>query len=220
MLSSLENTLLTAIIDLLPLAIGFHFRNCLSRELKVLLIFISIAFSTDIVLIYCAYHKMPNMGLVSIYSLLEFGIFYCLFSIILGVRRLNRFLWGGFLTLTFLPTISLAWVSLSDLLHMVKIAECAILISLALYTLYSLIHDDSGPVLKEPKFWIATGVLIYFSGNALFFTTLPFLKTNTIWTLHLVLNLIANLFYTGGFLSRRRLTTGRSSSLEPELSLP
>ena len=220
MLSSLESHLLTTAIDLSPLVVGFFLRKRLCRELGMLLILTSMAVLADSVLIYYAYHKMPNIGLVTIYSLLEFGAFYYLFCILLAVKRLGRFLWAGLLALTILPAIGLALSSLMDVLYTVKIAECAILIPLALYTLYSIIHDDSEPVLKEPKFWIASGVLVYFSGNALFFTTLPFLESNTIWALHLILNLIANLFYTGGFLSQRRSKTGRSSSLEPELSLP
>ena len=220
MFSSFENTLLTTIIDLIPLAIGFHFRNYLSRELRVLFIFISMAVSADVVLIYYAYYKMPNIEIVSTFSLLEFGIFFYLFGILIGVKQPNRMIVASFLALTILPTISLAWVNLSHVLHIIKIAECAILIPLSLYALYSIVKNNSNPEIKEPKFWTASGVLIYFSGNALLFTTIPFFETNVVWLLHLILNLIANLFYTGGFLSRRRSKTGRSSSLEPELSLP
>ncbi len=204
--------------DLIPLVIGISSWRRVSADLRVLAAFFALTTIFDLILLYLAIYKMPNRDVLLIYSWLEFLVFGYLYLCWQSSKRPKSVLSScfGFLILFFCLGSFLN--PEQDFLYYTQIAECTTFIALSLHTLYKFMASDLGAISKDHRFWVSSGILIYFTGHCLFFVSAPFAETFDFWVLLLTVNLIANLFYTGGVLSQRSLKTGRSSSLEPGLS--
>jgi len=92
--------------------------------------------------------------------------------------------------------------------------ESIILSSVAIYTLYRLNFNSKAIIYRDKQFWISIGVVTYFGGNLLLFAFGYLIETeffNSAWIIHSGLNILANLFYAGGFLCLHpRLSIGGS----------
>lgn len=88
-------------------------------------------------------------------------------------------------------------------------AQCVLFIGLALLYFYQLLQQQ--PVLaleRQPLFWLNAGVLLYFSVNLFVFLLqnwllqLPAADAVAVWSIHSVVNILANFFYTLGLLCK------------------
>jgi hypothetical protein len=80
---------------------------------------------------------------------------------------------------------------------------CLILMYFSLRYFYTLLRDlPTENVMHLPLFWIAIGVLTYYSGNLLLFIVNNYLTLgingshSTMWILHNLLNISKNIFFT------------------------
>jgi len=85
-------------------------------------------------------------------------------------------------------------------------AQCVLFISLSLLYFYQLLQQQ--PVLaleRQPLFWLNAGVLLYFSVNLFVFllqNLLPTADSLAVWSIHSVVNILANFFYALGLLCK------------------
>ena len=93
----------------------------------------------------------------------------------------------------------------------VKATENLLLIGLSVYYFYYL--NKTLPILYLERFymfWINTGILIYFSGTLLLFALGEYLTelaqplSLQLWNIHLLLNILLNLFFSVAFWVNRR----------------
>ncbi len=78
--------------------------------------------------------------------------------------------------------------------------EALLLIFVAVKLLLDLNRNlPSTSLLHSPQFWIASSVLLYFTGNLLFFVAV-LMDIQIEHSIHEIINPLANLGYTGGFL--------------------
>ena len=101
--------------------------------------------------------------------------------------------------------------SISSYNPYVKATENLIMIGLAVYYFYYL--NKALPFLyleKHAMFWINTGILFYFSGTLLLFALGEYLTelarplSAQLWNIHLLLNIVLNLFFSVAFWINRR----------------
>ncbi|RMF64572.1 MAG: hypothetical protein D6743_09170 [Calditrichaeota bacterium] len=103
--------------------------------------------------------------------------------------------------------------------------EGLLLIIIASYTLYALGRESEVPIYEDARFWISSGVLIYFTVNLMGLALMNLIQN---WNeqrlfvrfpIHSLSNIFCNLLYTGGFLCLlRRTNCGGSSSSAPASS--
>ncbi len=193
---------LALVVSLVPVIIGISSYKLLTRELKILIGFLMISFSVAMVNTYIAFTGKNNMMVFHIYTLVEYTFLIIIFSYWQKIKVVKTGL------LISIPLFTLIWIIaklfLEDPLrfdNFTSSLECAILVSVSAYTLFSMVGANLDSLFQEPRFWVSTSVLIYFSGNLIAFAISSII---VIWTIHNVLHIIADLCYAGGFLCLRR----------------
>lgn len=152
--------------------------------------------------VYILYIK-NNFWLFHIYTLIEYScIMYALsgWQESPGLRKLLRYsipvfflIWlGSKLTVEELVVFDNFTASLSS----------GLLTFAAGFTLYGSLSDQKQPVFREPRFWIASAVLIYGTGTIVIFS-LGISASNSPWIINTIINIITKCLYMGGFLSTR-----------------
>ena len=90
-----------------------------------------------------------------------------------------------------------------------KPTEAIVLIIVSGYCLYQVNKEKVESLFRQPSFWISSGAMIYFTGTVIIFTVTNLLlhesmeELRVVWDVVFVMEIIANLFYAGGFLCRR-----------------
>lgn len=88
-------------------------------------------------------------------------------------------------------------------------AQSVLFIGLALLYFYQFLQQQPVlPLKKQPLFWLNAGVLLYFSANLFVFllqnwlTHLPATEAVAVWSIHSVVNILANSLYAVGLLCK------------------
>ena len=155
----------------------------------------------DVFGLYLAFNRINNIWLFHLFTPLEYGFLVMVFSywqkksLLRLVLRLSIPLFAliclvNKLFLENLVTFDSFTASL----------EGSALIMISVYTLFNLYRGNSGPISKDPRFWITVAVLIYFAGSL---PTFAFANIIALWSIHNILNVSSNVLFTGGFLCYR-----------------
>lgn len=219
---SISNTIyVAAAADILPLLAGLTYVRHLNRPLRLLILFYLFILGVNVSNIYSHIHQVSNLWGLNAFIMVEYAFLAYIFSFWIDRPKVKKLLQ------TSIPLMILSWVivklcgaTLFDTLHYFKVVESSLLISLSTYKLHKITSESESPSYQLPEFWISVGVLLYFSGNILLFIAMKlFLDMQLfakVWMIHVGLNVVANLFYSGGFLSQGRLKSCGSLYLEPQ----
>ncbi|MDX9759442.1 MAG: hypothetical protein RBU27_09800 [Bacteroidota bacterium] len=85
--------------------------------------------------------------------------------------------------------------------------ESIVFVFLSVVTLAKEMRDSSVLLVDNPRFWVASGVLVYFAGNLFVFALIEQLlqpgvtRYHSAWMIHTALNVTKNILFTLGFLS-------------------
>ena len=171
-------------------------------ERKFILFFFINTFIFDMFLKYFWLYKMNNLYIANIYIPIEFFILLSLYQFNLH-EIINKFYFYIILSLFFtFYVINIFYFQgfFSDYSSNAKTLESVIFIILSQVYFYKiLIHLDVEFLLREPMFWINTGVLIYFSADIFIFIFGNYLMKYSenlniqMWAIHAVFLMI---FYT------------------------
>jgi len=195
-------------IVLIPVVGSFRRRH-LTPDFQLLLtffwfgaLFVALEFLT-------ASHHIHNVWLSHIYHLTEYGVFVWIVSLWEqnpAIQRLERLsilvyalLWG-ISKMTFEPFMA-GGVTTSIVSH-------TVLTLLSLRFLHILMGMEQTQLLHLPRFIFLTGLIIYASGDLLFYSfynvirQLPRNAALFAWQFHLVVNIIGCLLFTASFLGR------------------
>ena len=151
-----------------------------------------------------AHYKRPNLFLAPIDTTLEFGFLALIYQRVLRPGVASRFI----------PVVALAFVlgsalTFSPRLDTVQFSpvqhflESVLVLGFVLLFFYREINRKVIAVRleREPMFWISTGLLLYFSGNALIFLSSNYVLNHSratsmsVWAIHAVLYMLLNVFY-------------------------
>lgn len=183
----------------------FRRRQLPLRILAVFFIFSTIA---DFYSLITAHYGINNLDVLHIYTILE-GSFFLIFYRSLFKSKLVRNLLLFTLPLYILFAVyhSFFLANMFEFNSVTRVAECIILTTCGMYFFYTLFADDEYINLKRyPYFYINSGVLLYFMGNIFLFMLYAFViqteqsSSMSVWGLHSVLNIGANILYCVGFL--------------------
>ncbi|MFQ6610547.1 MAG: hypothetical protein ACE5D7_07080 [Fidelibacterota bacterium] len=143
------------------------------------------------------------MFILHSYTLVEF-----IFVVYILSKWQNRIKQEILLSLTYVPFFIIwliAKIFIEDFSNFDNISSSlssAVITVLSAYVLLELVKEWNKS-RGNAVFWVASGFLIYFSGNLVLFALSTTVIIST-WAIHNILVIISNLFYVGGFSALRR----------------
>lgn len=193
---------LSVISGFIPFIVGFILFHKLNPALKLLLLLFGVGLLIDALGYYVIFFTQAssNIWLYHFYTLIECSLFIFIFSHWQKDHKLRRIL-----RIIIIPGFAFLWIvskfffeSFDQPDNYTTSLECVLLVGISLRTLYEVNQEHLETFLQEPRFWISSTVLIYFSANLLTFASGNIIVN---WVFHhAVMNIISNLLYTGGFL--------------------
>lgn len=163
---------------------------------------ISISFAVDLLLYPIHAIWGSNLWVFHVFTLLEYSLLVLVFSYWQKTDILRKALRLS------IPVFALIWIlakfyveDLTSFDNFTSSLENAVIIGVSGYALLELGKEDLNSLSREPRFWVSSGVLIYFAGNLILFAISSVIM---MWWTHNVLRIIYNLCQAGGFLCLRR----------------
>jgi len=193
--------IISAISWAAPLLAGVFVLNRLGRETKILVGYFILIGLVDTFGLYLAANRTNTIWLFHLFTPLEYGFLVMVFSYWQKkplLRLLLRLSIPLFALICLVNKLFLE--SLVSFDNFTASLEGSALIMISVYTLFNLYRDNSGPISKDPRFWITVAVLIYFSGSL---PTFAFANIIALWSIHSILNITSNILFSGGFLCYR-----------------
>ncbi len=203
---------------ILPIIAGYRNREALTKPFKVLLYFFVFTLLIEIqgsIAIEIWHNNMPGQHLL---TLVQFLVFSTVFYLEAQKNSIARI----FICIIAIGSIV---VAMADIFYFEGIKEPNTYsrgYSSALMTLYALVYfyylfqkDDTRYAWQYPMFWVCTGMLVYFGGNALYATLKSYLleraeSLEKIFNLgHVTLNLISSFLYAQSFRCLKKNTTSQ-----------
>lgn len=189
--------------SIIPLVAGIAFFRFYQKDMRLFAIFFGVAVPFDLFLIVTSMQGINNLWALHIWSLLE----YCFLVYVISYwqknetfRKLLRWSIPVFVIIWFAAKL----VRIEDFTHFQNYTRSVgsmILTIVSVVTLYAL--SESEGILKSYQFWIILGVLIYFAGNIMLFSVSNIVLAGSLFFMHSIVNITANLLYAGGFLCLR-----------------
>jgi len=191
--------------SIIPFVAGIAFFRFLQKDRRLLAVFFGIAVLFDLFLSYTGHHGVNNLWAIHIWTLIEYGFLVYVFSYWHKNKAFRRLLrWS-------IPVFVMIWVAaklggIEDMTHFQNYTRSVgsmILTVASVIILYSLSESVGASIHKSYQFWVSLAVLIYFAGNIILFSASNIVLVGSLFFMHSVLNIIANLMYAGGFLCLR-----------------
>lgn len=193
--------------SILPIVAGLFNRRHLIKPLVLLLLYASIVFAVEVSsVLMIRVFSAPTTTLYQVFTLIEFILFSMIFYQwqAKGAQQV--------LTRAIVVLFSVLWVYVELTAHvtlfdsLVVSVEAVLLVILAVTSLLMLALENTGNVFGNPRFWVSSGVLLYFAGNLIVFAVFNEMSEQkdatalNIWRFHAVLNIIAQAFYMTSYL--------------------
>ncbi|MFQ5709956.1 MAG: hypothetical protein ACE5HO_21075 [bacterium] len=200
---------------LIPVFLGIFFFRRLAKDLKVFLLYLVFSLLVEIINFYLSLKDISNIWVFHFYTLAEYSLLVWVFSFWQKRTELRRILRTSVIGFALIwLTAKLFIEDLSSFDSFTASLEGILLVGISAYTLYELSKDEASIIYKVPRFWIASAILIYFTGNMMIlaFGNTIITEMEKAWTIQWIVNILTNLCYTGGFLclQRRRKSFGLS----------
>jgi hypothetical protein len=182
---------------------GFLAYRRLDRGLKILLSYFVIAALSDGLVLFLSFENIHNIWLFNVFILIDYGFLAFAFSYWQKSLTMERLLRLS------IPVFVLVWLgakvfhveSFDQMNSFSRSLESLLLIAISLSILSELHEESNFQARRSARFWIGTGVLIYFAGNLIIFATS---ETGTslalLWWIHATISIVANLCFAAGFL--------------------
>jgi len=140
-----------------------------------------------------------NLYLTHIVPVIEFALLVCFFRVTLSEKAIKILI----ISFTILSILNVLFVeNLNEFNTLARAIEALILIIISLMYFYTLLQDLSEQYIeRSPLFWIATSILIYFSGSFFIFIygnyIMPSAKLSlTFWAIHALFSIIKYILLT------------------------
>lgn len=155
---------------------------------------------------YLAAHKIHNLWALNLFMPIQFGMlaYYLSFYVVGSYRRAVILSIPFFLFLWIINF--LLFESIFTFSTYAKPLECALLTLIASMVLFKNYRQGDTPASSNPSFWIAAGVMLYFSSIAVLFSmSSSLLKVSSetlriVFSTQAVMAILANFSYTSGIL--------------------
>lgn len=197
----------------LPFFAGLYRWRSLTKDRLLFFCFAAIALITELVTLWMALQKISNLWLLQLYNMSELILMLAVFSAWQRRKPLRLAYWfsGGLFALFW---IAAKWTGLERFREpalYTHTVSSTILVVIATLTLLDLIRGEQETrLLRDMRFWVASGALLYFAGNIMLFLLsgrIAILGINdavTVYSIHWIIDSVANVFYAGAFLCMDR----------------
>jgi len=194
---------------LIPLIPGIGYFKRLDRQMKLLVFLMMAEGITELTTYYLVQILERGFHWVHhLYFPVEYAIFALIFSRWIKSRIYSQLvLYSIFVILIFAVFNSLFLQSLNQLNSYVITMGLIFYTGFTLYVLYQIMNEDMGRILKNNKFWVATGLLIFSAGDLAYFAFYPLVNQHyliAIWAIHAILNITVHIFYSVGIICQGR----------------
>lgn len=180
-----------------PSFFGVVLFKSLPITLRILVVFILLVMSMEIITYVMYLNSMNNMNIHRLYTFIEFATFTVIYYRIIKSKRGKLFILFG---LVFFSLFSILNNFLFEKNSLLVLVESVVLILFLLMYFMSCMKYDPTPYLENsPYFILSTGLLLYFMGmifTSLFFDVMELRQVITPWSIHGVLNIMLNICYT------------------------
>lgn len=200
---------ISVITIVLPLAVAIWKYRYANNVMRLFSQFIMITACAESAGLYMAGHGINNLWLLHFYTIVEFSAFMAFYYMIFPQKRVKQ-----------LFKAAIVVFAMADLAYIIAIADLATFNTLfrtiesftltiaGIFYFYHALSNDKfqEPLEKMPVFWINSGILLYFMGNVFLFMLFNIFlgvspsQNTSMWTIHAVLNVVANVLFTKGLL--------------------
>lgn len=201
-------------------AVGILRFSSLRTEMRILLFFFIFFLAVNLSSLFFSIALGNNLWLYHLSTLIEFCTFVVVFSFWQPTQK-SAFLLRSFIVIFFIVWV-LAKIFIEDFRHFDSFTSSirsTLLVMIALYLLYSLLQRDWQKPGQDFRFWILSGVLIYFTADVAFIAlsnlivNLPRPDVVRLWSLHWLIGIVANILYMTAFLTSKPQGTVREPSI-------
>lgn len=191
-------------IPLIPISIGIRGFNKLDHSSKIIVGYLIIAFSNDVICLVLAWNGIPNLFFINLFGLIQ-GV-----ALILCLRYSDPEFYRNlhFIAICYVILylfLALAIDGINQFAGVAMTTEALIMLILCITFFYNVYaHEITNSLENFPAFWIVTGVLIYFSGALYsFLLGADILAGNNdtfynSWILHNISGIIKNILFAIG----------------------
>jgi hypothetical protein len=161
----------------------------------------------ECVALYLANKGQSNTALYNFFTLFEFSYYIILISQAINNRKAKRILYSVVTIYLLITLFNILFIQ-KNVFHSITYSlGCLLVVACSVYYFFELFKQPkSSSLLREPAFWICTGLLFYYScslplmGAINFWNSIPpLLFNNTVTFLH-ILNILLYSLFTIAFL--------------------
>lgn len=199
-------TMTSVLSAVAPFGTGLVKFRRLSAEMKILVLLFLFAAMVEGITFYQAVNGRSVRWLQHLYTPISYGFLIYVFSCWLPGKNVKRTLVAS------IPVFALVCAgnmlipgNLNAMNILTQSVANIVLALVSLYTILSLLRKDTGTIHRDYRFWICAGVLLYSAGSLGYFTLHNVISDQRLvvaWYFHVGVNILANLFYSAGFLCR------------------
>jgi hypothetical protein len=189
--------------QVIPLSAGIITYRRLIPVMKILFYLIVLISLVEVYTLYQVWHKTAYEWIHYVYLPFEYGLFAIIFSNWQS-NTVKTILLGS------IPVFALICLANAISVHsfsrtnsFVTSVACGLYVIMSTNTLYNLQKRSLRLIIREPRFWVSSALLLYAAGALSYFAFLEMLPTNLLiiaWYFHGALSIVTNLFYAGAFL--------------------
>jgi len=215
--------ILNCVLALLPPLAGLKNYRYLRRDLRLLLLLLSMAFLVDFTGLTFGLFGWNVYWAFHLYAPIEFSILVYIFYLWLKDLTWSRFilfLIPAYVVFSILNTLFLTEID--------KINYMPISLSYFIYTAasslllyrYRTSNKDLRHMLRDSYFWIYSAILVFSSGSLCYFAFYELVSKHIlylVWYFHIIMNISGNVLFTIGFLCQGRQLESSGDSLSRHL---
>lgn len=199
--------------NFLPVGVGLYNRRWIVKENRLFFFFTIAALCSELITFTLAINGIRNLWMLQIYSLVSYTLLALLFAHWLQPDPISRLVRYSVLLYGIVWTGAKVFgiEGINDPAHFTHPIASTALVIISSITLYRISHNDTEPHWwNTMRFWVSSGVLLYFAGNVMLFVVLDkiaslrFSDAMTIWSFHWSIDAVTNISYTFGLLCLRQ----------------
>jgi hypothetical protein len=193
----------------IPLVTGVKYFKRLDWGMKLLvLLMVAVGITEASTLILSSFLNKGYHWIHHIYFPIEYTLFALIFS-----KWIKKDIYAKSVLYSIPVVVIFAVFNSLFLQTLNQLNSYAITLGLICYTiitllvLYQIMNEDLGRILKNNKFWVSTGLLIFSAGDLAYFAFYPLVTKHyliAIWAIHAIFNIIVHIFYAIGIICQGR----------------
>lgn len=188
-----------------PLCIGIRLHRDLKPDMKILLLWLAVVALVEGYTFYETLNRKNYYWVYHMYLPVEYGLLALVFSFWQNNVLIKKSLRLSIPIFTLgCVAYTIFWGDLGSLSTISISTAYMIYIGISGYTLVSLRQSRYRSILKDYRFWASVALLLYSSGSLAYFGLFAYFISFGLWTIHALLNTVANAFYSVGFICQVR----------------